>query len=39
MRDISQVSTQNLAATHQAQRAATDLTALGEKLKSLLATS
>jgi methyl-accepting chemotaxis protein len=36
MRDISQVSTQNLAATHQAQRAATDLTALGEKLKSLL---
>ncbi len=38
MRDISQVSTQNLAATHQAQRAATDLTALGEKLKSLLTT-
>ena len=38
MRDISQVSTQNLAATHQAQRAATDLTALGEKLKSMLNT-
>ena len=36
MRDISQVSTQNLAATHQAQRAATDLTALGDKLKSML---
>ena len=38
MRDISQVSTQNLAATHQAQRAAIDLTALGEKLKSMLNT-
>jgi methyl-accepting chemotaxis protein len=36
MRDISQVSTQNLMATQQAQRAATDLTALGSKLQSLL---
>ena len=39
MRDISQVSTQNLAATHQAQRAATDLAALGDKLKSMLAST
>jgi methyl-accepting chemotaxis protein len=36
MRDISQVSIQNLAATHQAQRAASDLSALGERLTSLL---
>lgn len=36
MRDISQVSTQNLVATQQAQRAATDLTELGSKLQSLL---
>lgn len=36
MRDISQVSTQNLVATQQAQRAASDLTALGEKLQALL---
>jgi methyl-accepting chemotaxis protein len=36
MRDISQVSTQNLLATQQAQRAAVDLTALGGKLQTLL---
>jgi methyl-accepting chemotaxis protein len=38
MRDISQVSTQNLLATQQAQRAATDLTELGSKLQSLMST-
>ncbi len=36
MRDISQVSSQNLVATQQAQRAATDLTELGNKLQALL---
>lgn len=39
IREIKQVSTQNLAATHQAQRAATDLAALGTSLKVLLASS
>ena len=38
MRDISQVTTQNMAATQQAQRAARDLTTLGETLRTLLAT-
>jgi methyl-accepting chemotaxis protein len=37
MRDISQVSTQNLVATQQAQKAAADLTVLGDTLRSLLA--
>jgi len=39
IRDIRQVSTQNLAATHQAQRAATDLATLGTNLTALLAAS
>ncbi|MDP2310391.1 MAG: CHASE3 domain-containing protein [Pseudomonadota bacterium] len=39
MRDIKHVSSQNLAATHQAQRAASDLAALGTSLKALLAAS
>jgi methyl-accepting chemotaxis protein len=39
MRDIKHVSTQNLAATHQAQRAASDLATLGTNLKALLAAS
>ena len=37
MRDISQVSTQNLVATQQAQKAAGDLTVLGDTLRTLLA--
>lgn len=37
MRDISEVSAQNLAATHQAQRATSDLSTLGANLTSLLA--
>ena len=36
MRDINQVSTQNLAATHEAQKAAGDLSVLGDKLRSLV---
>jgi methyl-accepting chemotaxis protein len=37
MRDIGQVSTQNFAATHQAQTAASELATMGSTLKSLLA--
>ncbi len=36
MRDIKEVSTQNLAATHQAKRAAADLAALGASLDQVL---
>lgn len=39
MRDMKQVSTQNLVATQQAQRAAGDLAALGTSLTGLLASS
>ncbi|MBI4083562.1 MAG: methyl-accepting chemotaxis protein [Candidatus Lambdaproteobacteria bacterium] len=37
MKEINQVSAQNLAATRQTERAAQDLTALGTKLRDLLA--
>ncbi len=36
MKNISQVTTQNLASTRQAERAANDLNALGGKLKAML---
>lgn len=36
MRDVNQVSTQNLSATRQAQQAAADLSELGEKLSALV---
>ena len=39
MRDISQVSAQNLAATHQAKTAAADLASMGDTLTSLIGTS
>ncbi|MDB4944681.1 MAG: Methyl-accepting chemotaxis protein [Labilithrix sp.] len=36
MRDVNQVSAQNLASTHQAQRAATELSELGMRLQELV---
>jgi methyl-accepting chemotaxis protein len=35
MRDVNQVSAQNLASTHQAHRAATELSELGQRLQEL----